>query len=434
MAAEKSVSPMFGTLGGRLTKAHVETKDAPPDLGQVDLPGGINGGVAELKVLKFGVYENGEALKGKQFFMGSGIMLTPEKHNGKKVAGLPTRIGPIPMFGDTTRKVNGVDVVIPFEDHYKDFTDVLKALGLDVAAIVLPPKNPGESVAAYEKRGAEFIQAKIVKGMEELVAKKPALTFQVRTWQPDTQVVFKRPDGKFVVQNEDGKRPQPGVFPTEEAAKKVYPYVGKASQVKQYWQGLCDRPSVATGGGVVDNTPAVNEPEPNAPVLDDPTPNDGDPMDTPVNDADSGEDLASIGPNELDELVEQAGDPDDAVGAPATVKLLAIADALGVKGDCEGETITWEQVRDIILAAQQAAGGSVEPEPEPEVVPVVAVYKYQQVDKDGNPLKNKMRKVLPPIEVVVKSVNADKKIAQCVDNQTKKVKMTLDFADLIPIE
>lgn len=101
MAKTQAKNPM----AGKILKGVKEHKhDATVMDTGGDLPPGIDGGVAQLTDCYIGYYEKeGYVHKGQPYFMAAGIVQTPETHNGVKVAGRRTQIGPEPIC-DTPEK------------------------------------------------------------------------------------------------------------------------------------------------------------------------------------------------------------------------------------------------------------------------------------------------------------------------------------------
>lgn len=432
MAGEKSVSPLLGKLGAALVTAHMASKDRPAVVGNIQLPGGIENGTAELRTCAFGTYEkaneNQGIAVGQPFWMASGSVLSPKEFKGAKVDGLFTRVGPIPLC-DTKGKdpKTGAPRTVPFAEHYDKVLNHLKNLGFDVAKIV-PPAN------LNDVQKAEFIEKSIVAGMNQLAAAKPK--FRFRTWQGKKQVIVPR-NGKFVVEDEDGRNFK-GSYATEEAAKAVWKYAGQETLVNHEWNGV-DRTysAPAPTSGVEDATAPVEDP--NAPEA-------GDKVEAPPQDdvtaADAPfDDLA----DDLPTLAARASDDSDEVSIPAQAKLKELSEAAGLEWplNSDGEAVapgdTWEDLVPLIEAAREAVltsaeGGesAAEPEAVPFVPKVKSLFFWKPRDKDGKLVKDqKTKRPAKAIEIVVKTVDEKTRTVTAVDNLTKKTAYKgISFDDL----
>ncbi len=452
MAEQKTTSPLLGKMGAALVTAHMASKDKPADPGNVQLPGGIEGGVAEVVVCKFGKYEKGDN-QGKDYFMASAVVQTPATHNvidpitGQvsvvKVKGLHTKIGPMPLC-DTTRKINNVPVVTPFADNYNAFLNELKLLDKDetIQKTPPPPRNAGESDKAYNDRAGAFIfnvicgvMKKITEGVKQKDGSVRRVYTRFRTWKPLADVIVQKGD-KFSVESADGKKVH-GVFPSRDLAMKAFPYAGKESDTKHYWQGAVDfSPNGTAASATEDSSTEEPDAQVEAPVV---TTSD----DTPAPDAPFDEFA-----DDLDTLVQRASDEDEAVWRPAVTALGEKATAAGIEqipdpqnpGQLMWPGADWEELAAMIKAATEGddatATEEAPAEDEPFLPAIGEVYKYQQLDAAGKPLKNpKTKKAVPPIEIVVKTVNAAKQTITAVDNVSKKKAMpNIPFDALLSAE
>lgn len=172
MAAQKQISILAKKLGNKLTQAHAQVKDAPVEMGNARLPDGIENGVAKLVDIRFGEYKDGDH-KGQPFFIAAGIMIKPEHHDGQKIEGMRTQIGPIPLCD--TPKAQGKRKT--FLDHYTVFLNELKKLGVDTSQT--------------EAGTPEQVESFLNKALDILRTSQP--TFGVRTWKGKPSVAFPNP-------------------------------------------------------------------------------------------------------------------------------------------------------------------------------------------------------------------------------------------------
>lgn len=171
--ASQTTKSVFAGAGQQFLKAREEYKGAEANYGNPSLPPGIEGGIAELRDLHFGEYKDGP-YKGQPFFMGAGVVIEPENHEGIRCSGMRTQIGPEPLCdtpergGETSRKTWG--------EHYGWFRNQLLILGLDIDQFTGTPEQIEEQIRA---------------GMAALVDQK--LHFRFRTWKGQPTPEFKNP-------------------------------------------------------------------------------------------------------------------------------------------------------------------------------------------------------------------------------------------------
>lgn len=157
MPQEVSTNDLFKRLGNKARKSHENhIEDAPPTV-FVDLPGGIKNGRAKLTMLKLGEYKSGDN-KGQPFFMAQATVIAPTHHNGMRVQGLLTKIGPEALCD--TPKVKSEKGRKTFDQHYSWMLGQLKLLGM-------------ADDVEFEDLPEEF---------ERLLEEAPVIAFQTREW------------------------------------------------------------------------------------------------------------------------------------------------------------------------------------------------------------------------------------------------------------
>ena len=115
-------------LGKKLETAVKKHRSTPVEnKGQVELPHGIEGGIAKLVDCKFGIYKSGK-MEGEFYFLARGIVVSPKLHEGMPVEGLSTMIME-PVCDTPTYSRKTID------DHVKWVLNELKKLGADTAEI-----------------------------------------------------------------------------------------------------------------------------------------------------------------------------------------------------------------------------------------------------------------------------------------------------------
>lgn len=153
---KNTTKSVLSGLGAEGRKAFDSTKaDKVVNSSSGELPGGIEHGVAKLVECKFGVYKTGN-MEGKPFFMASGVVTFPLKHDGMSIEGLRTNIGPEPLCETPTRKRQSI------ADHVAWILNEMKKLGADLSEV--------------DFDGWEMIADAL---------KKAAPSFRFRTWKPE---------------------------------------------------------------------------------------------------------------------------------------------------------------------------------------------------------------------------------------------------------
>lgn len=200
MPAATGKSLLMSKLGARITTAHQKHKGDETNLGQVELPEGIEGGIAKLSEVKFDLIKEGKEGAGNLYFYAAGIVLLPKEHKGVPVEGMRTSITEV--LYDTPSKTRKT-----VEDHWAWILNELRKLGVNTAQI---SESQVESVCATLKQ------------------QQP--TFRFRTWK--------------------GSKQTTGEFKDREP------------RVQHQWNGLVDfhedDPGGGDNGGVVDKTPPAN--------------------------------------------------------------------------------------------------------------------------------------------------------------------------------
>lgn len=311
MPVQKQQSLLAKTLGKQLAEAHKQHKDAPVELGQQRLPAGIENGVAQLRDMKFSVYEKGTHA-GKPFFMASGVCVEPKVFNGTTCEGRRTNgITPLPLC-DTPEKSSKKT----FSDHWADFLNIMKMFKVDMPPDRISPTETQEAAALR-------IENYFIAAVEALKKQQPYFAF--RTWQGQKQTTG--------------------------------PYAGKEPLVNEQWQGVIDYTPSANGDtAVVDDTAPPTDMQPNEPFTE------------PEQTAEHPTDATSTGGEEVDIatlLAVADADPQGTTpeGKQACEYVQNAALAAGVTEDQIAATQNWSEVWALIPT------GDAEPQAEPEAPP-----------------------------------------------------------------
>lgn len=116
---------LFSKLKKRAEKAFDQKKTEEVREAAGALPAGLKG-VAKLTSMEFGTYDSGGKLNGEAYWGAQGIIVSPQKFKGMKVAGRTTRISE-PLCD--TPDWNGAKTL---EDHLGNVTNSLKLLGMEI--------------------------------------------------------------------------------------------------------------------------------------------------------------------------------------------------------------------------------------------------------------------------------------------------------------
>lgn len=143
MPVQKQQSPLMKKYGAKLAQAVAAHANDEPDYGFQRLPGGITGGIAQLKECGFGQVAAGKQNAGEFYFRAMGVVVSPKEFQGQIIEGSQTSI--LEMVCDTK---NAAGKVTTIDDHVKNIQNHLKLLGaedvtdLEAAAALLQDVQP----------------------------------------------------------------------------------------------------------------------------------------------------------------------------------------------------------------------------------------------------------------------------------------------------
>ena len=216
MPKQTGKSSLAARLGDRGRQAFETHKSDETSYGQVNLPGGIENGIAKLVDCKFTQIAEGKQNAGEWMFYAAGIVVSPHDHEGMPILGLRTMISE-PLFDTPSRTRKTVD------DHLAWVLNEFRKLGINTDELSF---DDLEDVAA------------------QLAEEGPH--FRFRTWKGSKQEIEKR-DGKFFVGDKK--------YATEAAAKAANPYVGSEPMVIHQWGGHVEwQGGDESQDAVIDNT------------------------------------------------------------------------------------------------------------------------------------------------------------------------------------
>lgn len=130
---KSSLLKKLGEAGARAFDEHKDDETTMPTGGE--LPSGIEDGVARLVDCKFDTYKKGD-LKGEYYFYAAGEVLSPESHDGVKIQGRRTQIGPEPLCDTPNRSRSTID------EHLAWIMNEFRKLGVDTAELSIEDLEP----------------------------------------------------------------------------------------------------------------------------------------------------------------------------------------------------------------------------------------------------------------------------------------------------
>lgn len=293
MPANVTQSEFLAAMGDSARRAAEAAKNRPPDYGNMDLPAGIEGGIAELRDMKLTRIAAGKTNAGKWMFYAAGVVRAPAEHNGVPIEGLRTSI--TENLFDTPQSQGRKTK----DEHVVHVQNQLKILGV-------PPDMLG--IDRWEE------------AIKTLLAIRPRVTFRFRTWK--------------------GRKETTG------------PYAGREPRTNHQWGGKCawNATPEAPAAGFSDGTAraSANGAGKSAPAAAEPEPEDGG-DDVPADTADhpppsGGGEAEEV---DFDALVESA----KAKNAAAQRRLTELAVEAGADQEAVDAAASWEEV------AEMARGG-----------------------------------------------------------------------------
>jgi hypothetical protein len=151
MQSKSNLAAKLGAKGAKAVKTHAQ--DETTYSGGGDLPGGIEGGIAQLVDCKFDQYKKGD-MKGEYYFFAQASVVEPTDHEGIRVAGRYTSIME-PLCDTPTRKRATID------DHMAWILNEMRKLGADTSDAGLEDL---EELAASIQEAAPYVRFRTWKG------------------------------------------------------------------------------------------------------------------------------------------------------------------------------------------------------------------------------------------------------------------------------
>lgn len=374
---QQPMSSFAKRLGGQVSAANAEHKDKPVDTGNRRLPAGIRNGIAKLSTMytKAQTEKSGMVPEGEVFFRASAIVVSPEVHDGEKVAGGITQVL-VPLCAIPAK---GQRKASSFSDNWFDFQNVFKLLGVN------PPAETPQTDPTGARTEAYYFAA--MKTLCDPTKPPIYLSFSTRGWTPPVTA----------------QQPKP------------------AEMVFETWHGLATPEQVAAmngqfdpGAGVTDHGPPPTQaatplvttlPTMQVPTSAPGTPHPSAPLTEPTVE------------DEVDGLVEVAMDDVEGAtpeGAAASARLEELAWAAGWTKEQTAAAADWLAVADMVLNAPPGATLPTSQVPTPLVSPngvptVGSKWRFAKRTKDGSKLKNNQGVEFPPQEVEVTTVDTAQK-------------------------
>lgn len=210
--------------------AHAQHKDEQTLAGRGgELPGGILNGIAQLTMIKIGVYQKGD-YEGEPFFMAMGTTLSPAVHDNIPIKGLLTSVGPIALC-DTT---NAKNETVPFANNWDQMLRYLRGLGLDTSQ--LSPQDIVSGIEDGNYTSGPVLEALVGEGSAPI-----RFRFSTRS----SPKLEQTKTGKWKVGRKE--------YPTKEAALAANPY-SENPRVFHEWGSAVDYNPEGTEDAVQDDT------------------------------------------------------------------------------------------------------------------------------------------------------------------------------------
>jgi hypothetical protein len=363
MPVQKSKSGLVAALGPKIYEAHEKHKNDETTFGQMELPSGIENGIARLVDCKFDIVKPGKENSGKYYFYAAAAVVFPVEHEGVKVEGMRTSITEA-LYDTPNASRKTVD------EHYAWILNAFRQMGVDTTQL-----GPDDLEAAAQalKESQPFIKFRTWKGQKQTTGpykdKDPRVMHQWNGLAEFNEDQSAAPG----VDDETGPAP-----PTGNGAPKVGTRVPAPAQAP--------RPA------------APAKPQARGPAAKAPPPQ---------------EEPAFDETNDLNGLLEKANAEDEA----AQQELRDMAMAAGHTEEVVDNAEDWTAVVALINSpAGDSGDGAGEWEPQVE-----DIYLYTPKDAQGNPLRNKVtKKVMGPVECEVTAVDAAAKTATLRNNADKK--------------
>lgn len=375
MPVQQGQSLLAAEMGGLLSAAAAEHRDAPIKTGFQRLPGGIKFGIAKLQ--KFGWFKRekkegqeggGKVPVGKMYCQATAAVLYPHEHGGHPTAKMQTSKF-IALCATEARPEYQVPAK-DFKENFADFISLLKLLSNSTMVCQETPQTDPNGVKAelfYKACMARLTDPKhapyIVFSTKEMPKKKK---------MNESEEEFKQRE-PFVIENW-----MRVATPEDLAAAGIGPH------------------NPAAGVNVLASPNGQSHPTDAPPDLS--------PDGLPVNSR-----IHSMAPEEsadepnmedvVTELVAVASDDPQGntpEGQEAHSRLKQLAQDNGWTEQQVDEATTWEQVGDMALNAS---------EDQPQAITVGAKFKYASRDRNGNKVKDKKGEEFPAEEVEITSVD-----------------------------
>jgi hypothetical protein len=300
-----SLASRLGQAGQKALQDH-KTDDTTYS-GIVPLPDGLVA-VCQLRDCRFTVVEKEGDFKGKDMFIASGVIVSPEVHNGIPVKGLRTSISE--MICDTPKSGGRKTIA----DHLAHVLNELRKLGATTEE--LENLEDLEATVLGLKEAAPYFRMHTWKGKPTKEYPEPRVNEQ---WDGVCDYV---PDDSDDGVDDDSGTAEPAAEPEPEQEAPATPVKGKGAPIK----------------GKTTSNPSNSSPNaPKAPVKGKrPTPEPEAPAQTEP---------------DLDALAEAADGNDE----DAQRELQAIANAAGIDDETlADETLTWARVVQMIRGEESA--------------------------------------------------------------------------------
>ena len=176
MPVQNQASTLAQRFGSRISQSNAEHKDKPLDLGFKRLPAGIKNGKGKLHTIAMKFYGQDEkivALRGQEYLHVVGVVMSPESHEGEKIAGAQMFLR-FPLCDIPANPQNAYSKPKSFSHNWYEFQQFFMRFGIN------PPNENQQTDPTGAKTLAYYMAA-----IQTLSSGRPRYySFETRAWRP----------------------------------------------------------------------------------------------------------------------------------------------------------------------------------------------------------------------------------------------------------
>ena len=366
MAKQVIQAGLLAKLGNRLQTAFDKHKADETEYGQIELPPGIRGGIAQVTMCKFDVFKTGD-LTGQPYFYAQASVIDPadftdDKGKLHRTYQQLTKIGPEPIADTPDRQGRKT-----LDDHVAWVLNELRKMGVDTSNLQWNQLEAVASAVTADPKNPIFIRFDTFKMSATPTNPNPRVNHRwLGPASADEAAAAIEAANSAAVQDDTGNLPRPTSNGVHQPPKPT----GPVQHAKTPAVGT--KPAVATPGAAKPQLPGVKKPA--AKPTPAPAP---EPEPEPAAEEPGYSDTADIA-----SLAAAADNGDEA----ARDELIEQARALGIDDDTIASAETWTALGEQMMGNTPAESDDTEaPADEEAVAPewtpkVEEIYLYKPVD------------------------------------------------------